>query len=170
MDRKVQERQLSVGSPCWEPPTRLSREPEEGARPGAQAEEALVKGAQRFWDPCSKAYIDPSGTLGGLAHHNYMLLRATGRRKSSKVNQTLKPESMGISVESVEWVLVINTYWAWVGAGFWLAPKKVSSWGAQTLTSSQELYLPYFWSDHSLLPTWSFWEQEALPRQRAGAP
>ena len=135
----------------------LSREPEEGARPGVQAEEALVKGAQRFWDPCSKAYIDPSGILGGLAHRNYMLLRATGRRKSSKVNQTLKPESMGISVESVEWVLVINTYWASVGAGFWLATKKVSSWGAQTLTSSQDLYLPYFWSDHSLLPTWSFW-------------
>ena len=135
----------------------LSREPEEGARPGVQAEEALVKGAQRFWDPCSKAYIDPSGILGGLAHRNYMLLRATGRRKSSKVNQTLKPESMGISVESVEWVLVINTYWASVGAGFWLATKEVSSWGAQTLTSSQDLYLPYFWSDHSLLPTWSFW-------------
>lgn len=119
----------------------------------------------------SKAYIDPSGISGGLAHQNYMLLRATGRRrKSSKVNQTLKPESVGISVESVEWVLFINTYWAWVGTGFWLATKKMSSWGAQTLTSSQDLYLPYFWSDHSLLPTWKFWEQEALPRQWATAP
>lgn len=149
---------------------------EQGAWGGSQAwssgRGSFGEGCSKIlWDPCSKAYIDPSGISGGLAHQNYMLLRATGRRrKSSKVNQTLKPESVGISVESVEWVLFINTYWAWVGTGFWLATKQMSSWGARTLTSSQDLYLPYLWSDHSLLPTWKFWEQEALPRQWATAP